>query len=185
MSLLMSLNCHPSTHINYFFPYTQIRCDFPLLFSILETIIFSTLPIIAACITTWFVCIEFPSCDLSICFSCTYFLYLLLIATPLRNEGEKDNAVYIINQETILLLYIIPLVFSPVLHLIVHHNVLEFNFNCLFGFLESFIFPLVLVCVAAERQLAYWTTETNEFLSNFVQNTKLFSSLLLCFFLQV
>ena len=53
-------------------------------------------------------------------------------------------------------MYAAPIVYSPMLYLLVHHNVLSLDFSLLCGLVESVTFPALLIVLCAELQLEYW-----------------------------
>ena len=64
---------------NFF--YGIVR-EFAMILSILNLLIFVTLPTIGSAIISWFLCIEIPSLELGRCFVITYFIYMIYLIKP-------------------------------------------------------------------------------------------------------
>ena len=180
-----------------------IHIEFQAFAAKAEQLIFLTLPLVGSSIITWFLCVEISSLDLPTCFSSVYFLYLLLLGHPTiasfyvtqsikckegfmtqqspsyKEEDRSKLCRFVLDQNSVLDMYIVPVLFGPILHLVVHHNVLSISVNSLLCLVEAFLFPLLLVSIALERQLGHWSLEDREGVAAGAAASKYASALLL------
>jgi hypothetical protein len=150
--------------------FRGLRSEFESSFYFTETVLMATIPLVASTILTWFVCVEFPSLDLPTCFAVIYYLYMVVMLSPRPSSHPSARAKaqtamgiwsagpYVLSVPVVCAVYMIPLVLCPSLHFIVHHNVpMSGSMHRLLDFLNSFLLPLVLTVLAAERHTLYWS----------------------------
>ena len=161
--------------------FRTLRIEFESLFYVMESVIFATLPLLASSILTWFLCVEMPAIDLPTCFSSCYFLLVVLLGGPRKSSlpimrtplSDSVAEKYLLSPETIVAMYLVPILMSPILFLILHHNILSFSTGTLVGLLESIMFPTLLVILAAERHLEYWAFNDRPAIATWLSNSKL------------
>ena len=155
---------------------------------------FYTLPLLSASVTTWFLCVEIPSVDLPTCFSFCYGIYLMMLGTPLTSSlgmmaapasvAKSPDSHLVLSKENIITMYCTPVVYAPILHVFVHHNVLGFDLTTFLSVLESAVFPALLVTLCAERQMEYWPTTEQDTIKRRLGYLKLLLAGLMFFCLQ-
>lgn len=149
--------------------FRGLRAEFETSFYYMESVLMATIPLVASTILTWFVCVEFPGLDLPTSFSVIYYIYLVLMITPRPSShpsaraksqtalGIWTSGPYVLSVPVVVAVYLTPLVLCPALHYIVHHNVaMSGSVHRLLDFLNSFLLPLMMVVLAAERHTLYW-----------------------------
>lgn len=145
--------------------FRMLLMEFDTFFSFIETVLFSLTPLYGSCIITWFLCVELPMVDLSLCFSTTYFLYLSLLTPPrvsslrFSKVSKSDSATHIIPLSILIIMYILPVVASPVLHIALHFHVPIPTYHRIADLLVSLLYPMLLSCYLAERHIDYWVSE--------------------------
>ena len=80
---------------------------------------------------------------------------------------------FILSKEDIITMYFTPIVYAPILHIFVHHNVLRFDMTTFLSVLESAVFPALLVTLCAERQIDYWPLTEQDKTKKFLEYLKL------------
>jgi hypothetical protein len=60
---------------------------------VFETVSFATLPLFAASLLTWFLCIEFPDFSLPAVFTAVYYAYAHVLAKPRVTSDTVNEAV--------------------------------------------------------------------------------------------
>lgn len=151
--------------------------------SALHTWVIITMPSVCSAIITWFISIEIPALDIGICYSIVYFLYMLLLTTPKDTpksmtfsikkglEGIGSNSasntaikqskripVFDVPNQTLLLMYMLPVIVSMLLYIDLHH--FRFKYESIFhefiGITISMAFPCVLMSLCAEFQIEFY-----------------------------
>lgn len=145
--------------------FRALRIEFDALFYLSESVMFSTAPLVASCVCTWFLVVELPLLDLPTCFSVTYFAYIMWLGRPrvpsssmlFPTSQDKFTPNYVLSEEVITSMQLVPVVISPILHLVTHHNVLglESNVDVMSGLIISGLLPGLLMAIAAEAQADY------------------------------
>ena len=142
--------------------FRTLLLEFEGIFYRMERVMFSTIPLLGASITTWFLCVELPSIDLPTCFSFTYAMHLLVLGSPTPSSQtsmatlSSHTPKLVLSRDEILTVYAAPIFYTPMLYIFVHHNVLSIDFGLICGLSESFAFSALLVLLCAERQMEYW-----------------------------
>lgn len=142
--------------------FKMLLREFKHTFISIETLLFATIPIISASILTWFLCIELPSLDLSLTFSSIYCAYLYIFGRPRASSFSDSNktAVNILSKHIVIAMYIIPVLFAPILHISLHFHVPIPAFHRIAGLCFSLLFPLILLAFVSEKHVDYWVDES-------------------------
>jgi hypothetical protein len=149
---------------NYF---SGIISDVGVVIVVLDQLMFATLPLVAAALVSWFLCVEVPSFDLIVCFNLTYFVYMLFLGRPRAVSAQSmlfrppnSTTEALANAQRPLLpnfvmfaMYVIPVVISVCMHIAIHHNVLSTSHTRIANFMISFLVPALLMIYCANRQL--------------------------------
>jgi hypothetical protein len=165
--------------------FRSLRNEFDSTFYFMETIMFIIIPIISSAILSWFLCVEIPSFDLPICYSTIYFIYMLILAKPRLSSNSNmiinnnSNTMLIIPLPIIKIMYGIPILISPVLHVSIHKVVLRKY--PLLDFIVSILVPAVFMLVCAEKHIGYWHHDVKISYSSYFGKMKLIISM--CLFL--
>lgn len=141
--------------------FKSLLIEFEYTFYYLEMLLFSIIPLLSSVIITWFLCVEIPSLDMSICFSTIYFVYIYTLATPRYSSHPSAliptvSPIYTISLKVIKAMYDLPVVLSLVLHIAFHHNVLLDSWDRFLHVMISFLLPILYTIVAMESQMKYW-----------------------------
>eukprot|EP01038_Epipyxis_sp_PR26KG_P004662 gene4662-6550_t len=148
--------------------FNSVVNELGMLFMITELLLFATIPIISSSFIAWFLCVEVPSFDLEICFVCCYFAYVFYLGKPryvsFRNVREQASThstpVIMIPFNVLMVMYSIPIIISPIIHVTVHHNVLSTSLTRLIGYSFSILFPSSLMIFCARKQIyVYFSVE--------------------------
>ena len=123
-----------------------------------EKVLFATLPLLSTCILTWFLCIEIPVLDLSLCFSTIYFIHIYFLGKPRSHQlySISHSSIHILNSKIMIQLYALPIVISIILHIVIHHNVLSSTFTMLNNLMISILVPTILMIICFEHHIEYW-----------------------------
>ena len=70
--------------------FRSLLTEFDSLFYFLEMQMFATIPLLCSTIITWFICVEIPSLDFPLCFSTSYFLYVMWVCQPRRSSHPRS-----------------------------------------------------------------------------------------------
>ena len=70
--------------------FRSLLTEFDSLFYFLEMQMFATMPLLCSATITWFICVEIPSLDFPLCFSTTYFLYVMWMCQPRRSSHPRS-----------------------------------------------------------------------------------------------
>jgi hypothetical protein len=159
--------------------FNSIRREFTDLLLASETLMCASIPLIASCVITWFLCIEVLDFDLSSVFTVVYFVYLHLLSSPRvasqalgtgtsTREGDKDNSSDDNGQRLVkpltlhstglrFMVILLPVIISPLLYLAVYYPYL---YDCFFirtgglykysGLFLSFLAPASLAVFSYE-----------------------------------
>lgn len=164
--------------------FRGLLLELDAVFYLLEAIIIPNMPLICSSLLTWFLCVEVPALDLSICFSTCYFVYLIIYGSPkipssdlLSSDGGRER--FIISKSLVKALYVIPIVVSLAMHLALHHNVLDSTWHRFLGIVVSINYPALLMVSAAESQLGYYNLSERTEIASQLSATKLFLALTL------
>lgn len=154
--------------------FRSVRFEFDTTFFFMETLIFSTLPLLSAILITWFVCVEFPSLDMPTVFSTAYFVYALFFCKPRpssvavvtasaasRDGGARSSTRRVLTPAMTVVVYAVPVYLAPFIHAASHHHAIyrAVTTGSLHSILElaaSSLYPLLLMSVAAERHVAMY-----------------------------
>ena len=144
---------------NYF---TGIVNDVGVVLAVMDQLMFATLPLVAAALLSWFLCIEVPSLDLLLCFNGVYFVYVLFLGRPRPISAKKASSPTspsgtqrsLLPSHVLILMYIIPIVMTVLMHIAIHHNVLSTHHTRVTNFILSIIVPSLLMTYCAHKQLA-------------------------------
>merc|ERR1711916_153748 len=100
-------------------------------------------------------------------------------SSTISSSHNSQHAGYILSIDDIIDMYIVPLIFSPTLYIVVHHNVITFSVSTLLSLLEAVVFPLLLVSIAAERQIEYFPRHDQPDMTSTAMHTKYISTMVL------
>jgi hypothetical protein len=145
--------------------FKSLLFEFETAFYFIEVMLFATIPLMSSVVISWFLCVEIPSLDLSLCFCTTYFLYVLWLGIPRKSShsnstSERENGLlYAVPLEVMKMVYLVPVILSPILHIALHHNVLFDSFSRLSGLLIAILTPSLYMLICHERQIGYQTTK--------------------------
>jgi len=153
--------------------FSAVQNEFGPILPMLETIISSSLPLIASSLLTWFFCAEIPSLDIVIFFSVCYFFHTQLICRPKYvsrygystkkdDKGDVDGKVLLIPLRIMKTVYVLPVIVSFAIHLAVHHNVLSTGRTWIVNTAVAIFLPTILMCYSAMQQIEYWPIEQRE-----------------------
>lgn len=165
--------------------FRSLRNEFDSTFYFMETIMFIIIPIISSALLSWFLCVEIPSFDLPICYSTIYFIYMLILAKPRLSSNSNmiinnnSKKIFIIPLSIVKIMYCIPILISPVVHIAVHKVVLR-KYSML-DFIVSILVPSVFMLACAEKQIDYWHHDVKLSYSSYFGKMKLIISM--CLFL--
>lgn len=152
-----------------FFPSVQQEIGSLLL--ALESVMFSSSPLISSSILSWFLCAEIPSLDIVTFFSVSYFLLTRIVCRPRRIQSlgvstkkadgspSVDQTMHLIPLPIMKIVYVLPVIVSFAIHLAVHHNVLSTSRTRFVNTAITLLLPTLLMSVCALQQLDYWPTE--------------------------
>ena len=138
--------------------FKSIRTEFESTLHFLETLMFSTLPLLCACLITWFVCVEVPSLDVPTMLSSTYFVYTLVLCRPRPSSGSVQGGAgavcNVMTPRIALAMYLLPIYLCPCIHAGFNHHALyraamTGSVSKLSGLAASGLFPLLLMSQAA------------------------------------
>jgi hypothetical protein len=147
---------------NYF---VGIARELSIVLVVMNQLIFATLPMLAASIISWFLCVEIPSMDLLLSFNAIYFIYTLYLGRPrvttpeLKKSGKVSPTSAPRQLQTtlpphlLILMYGVPVVITICMHIAVHHNVLATTHTSVTNFLLSVLIPCLLMTFCAYKQL--------------------------------
>lgn len=142
--------------------------EFGIELQLIESSLFSIIPFISSVLLTWFISVELPLVDTSICFVFIYFVFTinltsprksLLYRVPVKNNMEssgKSSDVYIINTKVATVLYSLPIIYAPMLSIASHHRYMFVSWNHLSPILTSFLMSLLLMSVVVEHHMEYF-----------------------------
>ena len=172
--------------------FRSLLNEFAAGFYLIEVLLFATIPILSSAIISWFLCVEIPSIDLSFCFSSVYFAYTLWLGMPRRSShpssftstSYEQTTVFILPRNVLIAVYAVPVLFTPLLHIALCHNVLVDSLSRLSGVIISFLFPLLLMMICLENHTGYWEEKDLDILLRRVSNVKMTCSAILFFLLQ-
>ena len=147
--------------------FRAVRNEFDTSLFHAEAWLFTVMPMTCSALVTWCLCIELPDLEFPLCFSVVYAGYLAVLASP-RKSHLSDQVVpssanswnFIISERNLITLYVLPCIISPILHIVVHRNVIMRLALRIQGFLLSVAVPSVLVLSIAEKQVNYWPLES-------------------------
>ncbi len=102
----------------------------------------------------------------SLTHSLTYLLTHLLTHSLVKAELDGSNASrvmpYVLPPDIITLMYIVPVVISPLLHCAIHWNTLQYwNLSDLISLLTSALIPIVLMLYLADKHNPYYNRTDN------------------------
>ncbi len=97
----------------------------------------------------------------------------------LYDNSNMSGGSYILSIDDLIDMYIIPLIFTPTLYIVVHHNIITFSVSTLLSILEAIVFPLLLVSIALERHIQYFPWYDQSDMISLAIHTKYFSTLFL------
>lgn len=148
--------------------FRSLKNEFDTSFYFLETCLFATVPLLCSTILTWFVCVEVPFLDLSMSFSIFYFVYIITMGKPRLSsypisinslKDLKNINRFVLSSRELNIMYFVPVLFSPLLHVTCKHNVLAFDMSLfnLLGIIISLLFPILLMLVCFEQQIDHWS----------------------------
>lgn len=176
--------------------YRAMRIEFDSSFYFIETLMFATLPLLSSVIITWFICIEIPALDIPIVLSTVYFAYVLILCHPRQSsapvaivsarEQHERRVKNVLAPSMALMVYAVPVFCSPIVHAAAHHHAIYRSFTT--GALHpiadvaiSACYPLLLMCIAAEHQISYFSLKPDIFTMGIsVLKTVTFCALLFC-----
>ena len=170
--------------------FKSLLMEFETSFYFIEVVLFATIPLLSSVIVSWFLCVEIPTLNLPFCFTTCYFLYTIWLGAPrasshpsskTANSYEKTS-VYALPSAVVKVVYAIPLIVSPVLHIALCHNVLMSSGKRYLA--VTFLYPLLCMLMCAEQHIDYWGAEEARRILKLISDTKLAASALLFFFLQ-
>mmetsp|Transcript_28966 Transcript_28966/g.29311 ORF Transcript_28966/g.29311 Transcript_28966/m.29311 type:complete len:1124 (+) Transcript_28966:147-3518(+) len=171
--------------------FRTLRIEMDSIFFFLEPLLFANISLISSTVLTWFLCVELPVLDLPICFCTIYFVYLLIYSKPRHPSSftpsplkDDEKPIYILTTPVLQLLYFLPVIISPILHISLHYNVLETSWSRATGIFISIIYPSLLMIVVAENQINYWAASDRKTVSYLLSVAKLVSALCLVLALQ-
>ena len=149
--------------------FRGIRNEFDEILLFLDQIMFANIPMVCSAVLSWFLCVELPVLDLSVCFAGIYFVYIV-------NIGK------FIPRGALIITYSMPVIISPLLHICLHHNVLSNTLSRIAGLSISFLFPTLLMTLAAEYQIQGFDVANKDELQFNINAIKLTAALalLLC-----
>eukprot|EP00602_Paraphysomonas_sp_CaronLab_P013567 CAMPEP_0185038336 /NCGR_PEP_ID=MMETSP1103-20130426/33864_1 /TAXON_ID=36769 /ORGANISM="Paraphysomonas bandaiensis, Strain Caron Lab Isolate" /LENGTH=546 /DNA_ID=CAMNT_0027576719 /DNA_START=67 /DNA_END=1704 /DNA_ORIENTATION=- len=156
--------------------FRAMRQEFESGYCFIESVMVCTIPLIASVVLTWFMCVEFPTLDLSHTFAAVYYVYLLVLLsprTPTRTTIKHDSTPvtwwggpYVLSLPMVIAAYAVPIILCPALHITLHHNVpMSTSSHRIFDLIASFLFPLILVILAAEKHITYWPESARSHIS--------------------
>ena len=118
----------------------------------------------------------------------------MMLGTPLTSSlgvmaapasvAKSPESHLVLSKENIITMYCTPVVYAPILHVFVHHNVLGFDLTTFLSVLESAVFPALLVTLCAERQMEYWSPTEQDTIKRMLGYLKLLLAGLMFFCLQ-
>lgn len=165
--------------------FKSLLDEFENSFYFAEVLLFSSIPLLSSVVITWFLCVEFPYIDLSLCFSTVYFLYILWICKPRFSshpsaiETIAEIPIYTIPTNIMTVIYTIPVILSPLFYIILHHNVLFDSYYRMNNFLSSILSPLLYMIICIEYQLEYYPMSEHKKIANSLSMNKMIFSILL------
>ena len=167
--------------------FRSLLNEFATGFYMLEVLLFATIPLLSSVIISWFLCVEIPFLDLSFCFSTVYFAYTLWLGMPRRSSHPSSftssfherSHMLTMPRNVLMAVYAVPVIFTPLLHLALCHNVLVISSSRISGIVISILFPLLLMTTCLENHTGYWREEDTATLLKYITNVKLICSALL------
>lgn len=150
---------------NYF---VGVAKEMNIVLEVMDQLIFATLPLLAASIGSWFLCVEIPSLDLLLCFNGIYFVYMLFLGIPRPTTPEPkksgktspttvpsaaQSTQVMLPPHLLVLMYAIPVVVTILMHIAVHHNVLMTTHTRITNFVLSVVISCLLMAFCAYKQL--------------------------------
>jgi len=165
--------------------FKSLLYEFESSFYYAEVVLFSSIPLLSSVIITWFLCVEFPYIDLSLCFSTVYFLHTLWICKPRLSshpsaiDTTAEIPIYTIPTNIMTVVYSIPIILSPLFYMILHHNVLFDSYYRMNNFLSSILAPLLYMIICVEHQLEYFPMNKHKSIANSISMNKMIFSILL------
>lgn len=137
--------------------FRSVRAEFETTLHFCETLVFATLPLLASCLVTWFVCVELPGLDAPTVLATSYFLYVLVLSSPRPSSGSAPHAPRmrrVLSPHLAAAIYALPVFLCPCVHAAFNHHALYRaavggHLGRLSGLAIAGLFPLLLMAQAA------------------------------------
>jgi hypothetical protein len=148
--------------------FRALRVEYDSLFYLMESLMFATMPLVCAAVSTWFLVVELPGLDLPATFALCYFAYLTVLgrprtsSTPTAFLSSVRRDALVLSGEMITSMYCLPVVLCPLLHLATHHTLMGMQsmVEVLVGLLGAVVLPGLLMVTVAEGHADYHAVNT-------------------------
>lgn len=154
--------------------FDSIVQEFPAVLMSCESFLFASIPVYSAVILTWFICVEIPDVDTSICFTIVYYIFLMQLGPPHRSYLKTaksssnnlqemnvytkiDDKDYVLSSQLILFLDIFPIFFTGIMSVCSHHMVMFSSMYHLFSPLVPSLLSFLLMSICLSSQRKYFT----------------------------